>query len=105
MGDSKKIHHSIALARDIIFSSSHNEKGCATVDLVFNSAFDLLCMEWVFTVLKTKRIDQRVIERLMRYYKDSITIPIVNNILGRMIKNTRLTLRQGDCPSSLWFGY
>ena len=43
--------------------------------------------------------------RLRIYYEDSITIPIVNCIPGRGIKNKRLTLRQGDCPSSTWFGF
>merc|ERR1712115_287762 len=48
---------------------------------------------------------QTVIKRIKRYYEDSITIPIINCIPGRKIKNHRVTLRQGDCPSSLWFGF
>ena len=62
-------------------------------------------MDWVFAVLKKKGLHHEAIERLKRYYKDSITIPIVNNIPGRKIINTRLTLRQGDCPSSTRFEY
>ena len=44
-------------------------------------------------------------KRIKRYYEDSITIPIINSIPSRKIKNHRVTLRQGDCPSSLWFGF
>jgi len=62
-------------------------------------------MEWVFKVLKKKDLSPLSIERIKRYYEDSITVPIVNCIPGRKIRNLRVTLRQGDCPSSLWFGY
>ena len=58
-----------------------------------------------FEVLRKKGLDPRAIERLNIYYKNSITIPIVNNIPGIRIINKSLTLRQGDCPSSTWFGY
>ena len=62
-------------------------------------------MEWVFKVLKKKGLSPLSIERIKRYYEDSITVPMINCIPGRKVKNKRLTLRQGDCPSSLWFGY
>ena len=62
-------------------------------------------MEWVFKVLEKKGLSPIVIERIKRYYEDSITVPIINSIPGRKIKNHRVTLRQGDCPSSLWFGF
>ena len=62
-------------------------------------------MDWVFEVLKKKGLHHEAIERLKMYYSDSITIHIVNNIPGMKITNTRLTLRQGDCLSSTWFGY
>ena len=38
-------------------------------------------------------------------YTGEVTIPVVNNILGEANNNNRRTLRQGDCPSSTWFGY
>ena len=74
-------------------------------DLDFKSAFDFLCMDWVFTVLEKKGLQSEALKRLRRYYEDSTTIPIVNNIPGRKIINKRDTLRQGDCPSSTWFRY
>ena len=58
-----------------------------------------------FSVLLKKGLSPLSIERIRRYYEDSITVPIVNCIPGSKVKNKRLTLRQGDCPSSLWFGY
>ena len=56
-------------------------------------------------VLRKKGLHTKIIDRLKRYYQNSITIPIINNIPGRKITNHRLTLRQGDCPSSAWFGF
>lgn len=52
LGKEKRIHHTIALARDTIFLSKSRKKGGAIAD--FKSAFDLLCMEWVFKVLEKK---------------------------------------------------
>lgn len=97
MGESKRINHAIALTRDAIFAANQRKD--------FKAAFDFLGMEWVFEVLRKKGLDPRAIGRFVRYYINSITIPIVNNILGRRIINQRMTLRQGDCPSSTWFGY
>ena len=74
-------------------------------DLDFKSAFDFLCKDWVFTVLERKGLQIEAIYRFRRYYEDSTTIPIVNNIPGRKIKSKRLTLRQGECPSFTGFGY
>ena len=71
------------------------------MDLDFQSAFDFLCMDWVYAVFKKKGLDKRIIDRIKGYYAESYTIPIVNNIPTRTIKNIRITLRQGDCPSSL----
>ena len=54
LGKEKRIHPAIALARDTIFLSNTKKKGGAIADLDFKSAFDLLCMEWVFKVLEKK---------------------------------------------------
>ena len=56
-------------------------------------------------VLRRKGLDEKIIKRFEGYYSNSITIPIINNIPARKIHNTWITLRQGDCPSSVWFGY
>ena len=58
LGKEKRIHHAIALARDTIFLSNSRKKGGAIADLDFKSAFDLLCMEWVFKVLEKKDCHQ-----------------------------------------------
>ena len=96
MGTDKKIHHAISLARDAIYTSSLKKGGYAICDLDFKSAFDLLGMNWVFRVLECKGLNAMNVNRLRRYYTDSSTIPIINNIQGRRIDNKRLTLRQGD---------
>ena len=92
LGEEKGIHHAISLAHDTIYISKLKNKGCAIADLDFKAAFNFLSMDLA-------------IKRIRRYYENSITIPIINCIPGREIPNKSLTLRQGDCPSSMWFGY
>ena len=62
-------------------------------------------MDWVFKVLEKKGLSHLAIERIKRYYENSVTVPIIHCKPGKIIHKKRLTLRQGDCPSSLWFGY
>ena len=50
-------------------------------------------------------MNEPCLERLKRYYTDSTTIPIVNNNTAKPVKNIRMTVRQGDGPSTVWFGY
>ena len=75
LGKTKRIQHAIALARDAIYASSQRTKGFTIADLDFKSAFDILCMDWVFTVLERKGLKLEVIKRLRRYYDDISTIP------------------------------
>ena len=105
VGKNKKIHHAINLARDAIFAAGKEKKGCGIVDLDFQAAFDFLCMEWVQKVLKKKGLSKQNLSKIKRIYEGGITIPLINNIAGRKIKNLRGTLRQGYCPSSNWFCY
>ena len=70
--------------------------GCEILDTDLVAAFDYMCMEWVYKVLDKKGLDKRVIDRLRNLYRDSKTIVMVNNIPGKVIENTRLSLRQGD---------
>ena len=71
-GKTKRISHAIALARDAIYASSQRNKGCAIADLDFKSAFDFLCMDWVFTVLERKGLQSEAIKRLRKYYKKAL---------------------------------
>ena len=103
LGTNKNISHAIALARDAIWAASKKTDRCAIADLDFMSAFNFLCMEWVYAVLEKKGMRIEAIQRIRRYYDNSVTIPIVNRIPGRPIVNKRLTLRQDDCPSTVWF--
>ena len=62
-------------------------------------------MLWVFQVLSKKGLCDQVISRLKNLYRDSITIVVVNNVLGKSFTNHRWSLRQGDIPSMHWFAY
>ena len=103
-GNDRRIHHMINQARDCIFAVSKSKLGCAIMDLDFIAAFDMQVFSWVFSVLRAKGVPEDVIERIENIYRDSVTIPVVNNVRGRKIKNKRGSLRQG-CPGSMgWFG-
>ena len=78
-GDDKRIHHMINKARDTIYTVSKSKQGCALVDLDFIAAFDNQVLSWVLAVLKAKGASEKVIDILANLYKDSITIPVVNN--------------------------
>ena len=58
---------------------------------------------WVFDVLRAKGVSEAVLSRLANVYDDCITIPVVNNVLGRPITNRRGNLRQGGPGSMGWF--
>ena len=62
------------------------------------------CLGWK-KILQKKGLSDSVIDRIRRLYSGGITIPVVNSILGTKIENTRHTLCQGDCPSSIWLCY
>ena len=102
-GEDRRIHHMINKARDCIFAVSKSKLGCALLDLDFMAAFDYQVMSWVLAVLKAKGMSKKVITRISLLYEDSKTIPVVNNVPGRALKNIRGSLRQG-CPGSMgWF--
>ena len=91
-------------ARDCIYAVSKSKMGCAFLDLDFVAAFDLQVFSWVYDVLRAKGVSEEVISRISNIYDNCITIPVVNNVLGKPIKNIRGNLRQG-CPGSMgWFG-
>ena len=71
----------------------------------FEAAFDFLCLEWVKMVLRKKGVAEAALDRFSNIYEDGISIPIINNIPGNPIVNNRLSLRQGDRPSGVWFCY
>ena len=62
-------------------------------------------MPCVQLVLEKKGLCREAILRASNLYKDSVSIVIVNNISGRVIPNTRLSIRQGDKASMEWFTY
>ena len=56
-------------------------------------------------VHRKKRLNKVVINRLKNLYRDNLSVIVVNNIEGKCIQNTRLSLRQGDIPSMFFFAY
>ena len=54
-------------------------------------------------MLEKKGLVPEVLARFMNLYSEGITIPMVNNILGSKLSNRRLSLRQSDRPSGIWF--
>ena len=73
------------------------------LDLDFLAGFYRLDMSWVYLVLDKKGASPEVIERLRRLYTVSITVVVVNNVMGKSFPNIRGSLRQGDVPSMFWF--
>jgi hypothetical protein len=103
-GENRRIHHMVNKARDYIFAVSKSKSGCALLYLDFVAAIDLHVFSWVFDVLRAKGVCEEVVARISHIYEDCITIPVVNNVLGKPINNIRGNLRQG-CPGSMgWFG-
>merc|ERR1711940_279391 len=51
---------------------------------------------WGCMVLRKKGLSKNVIKRYENLYNDHVSIIVVNTILGRCVRNSRLTIRQGD---------
>ena len=105
LGDDRRISFGICLARDAIYAAGKRKNGCGLADNDFEAAFDYMCLNWVKMVLERKGLAAEVLDRFMNIYSGGITIPMVNNILGDKLSNRRLSLRQGDRPSGIWFCY
>ena len=102
-GDHRRITFGISLARDAIYAAGKKRQGCALQDNDFEAAFDFLCLDWVKLVLKKKGVSEVSLARFSNLYDQGITIPVINNVPGKPVSNIRLSLRQGDRPSGVWF--
>ena len=104
-GSDRRIHHGIAKARDAIHAAGKRKDGCGILDTDYIAAFDWMVMLWVYKVMSKKGLSDNVIKRLKNLYNENISIIVVNNVLGKVLKNERLSVRQGDIPSMTWFTY
>ena len=104
-GSDRRISHGICLARDAVYAAGMRKTGCGIADNDFKAAFDYLCLDWVIKVLEKKGMAKAAIERFFKLYDEGVTIPVVNNLMGASLVNKRLSLRQGDRPSGVWFAY
>ena len=64
-----------------------------------------MVMNWVKLVLARKGMCEEAIARISNLYSDNLSIVVVNNVLGKVIQNIRLSIRQGDKASMEWFTY
>ena len=64
-----------------------------------------MVMDWVKLVLDKKGMCQEAIDRISNLYSESLSIIVVNNVLGRSINNIRLSIRQGGKASMECFTY
>ena len=104
-GKDRRIHHGIAKARDAIQAAMKTKLGCGIADTDFVAAFDWLVLSWVWKVLLKLGFDRNVVNRIQSLYQDSVTIVVVNSILGRVLVDLRGSLRQGGCASMEWFSF
>ena len=74
-------------ARDCINAVSRTTTGCALVDLIVIAAFDFTELDWVFHLMRAKRVSEDVIRRLSNIYSNCIKFPVINNVPGSPIIN------------------
>ena len=55
------------------------------------------------SVLSKKVVYEEVIQIIRRLYDQSISVVVMNNLLGQAIQNLRCSLSQGDVPSMFWY--
>ena len=55
-----------------------------------------MVLTWCLQVLKKKGLSENVIKRYENLYNDHVSLIVVNTIIGRSVRNIRLTIRQGD---------
>ena len=95
----RRIHRGIALARDAIHAAGKSRSGCGILDTDLIAAFDWMVLDWVKLVLAKKGMCEEAIARITNLYSDRLSIVVVNNVLGKAIHNTRLSIKQGDKAS------
>ena len=98
-----RLHHGINKVRDAITVLGKRGAGGAIADFDFTAAFDNLCLNFCFKVMKKKGISQIFVDRLKRLYKNGVTRVCVNDKVGDPIQNIYQSLRQGDITSMLLF--
>ena len=94
-GREKRVSHGIAMARDAMESTSNKTPGCGILDTDLEAAFCNMVTTWCFQVLLKKGINEQVISRYKNLYEDNVSLVVVNNIVGKAVKNNRQSIRQG----------
>ena len=95
-GGDRRISHGVAKARDAIHAASSLKTGCGILDTDLVAAFCNMVLTWCLMVLRKKGLSENVLKRYENLYNDHVSIVVVNTILGRSVRNSRLTIRQGD---------
>ena len=95
-GESKRVSHGIALAREAINTANKSREECGKLDTDLVAAFCNMVSLWCFRVLIRKGLDPQVVDWYLNLYTDNLSIVVLNNIQGRCIANNRMSVRQGD---------
>jgi exonuclease III len=95
-GGDRRISHGVALARDAIMAAGASKDECGILDTDLVAAFCNMVLMWCFSVMLKKGISSQVIDMYQNLYNDNFSIIVVNNVQGKCIRNTRMSIRQGD---------
>ena len=88
-GGEKRVSHGIAMARDAMEISGNRSPGCGILDTDLKAAFCNMVTTWCYQVLAKKGINEQVISRYKNLYEDNVSLVVVNNIVGKAVKNNR----------------
>ena len=79
----------------IVHVAQNKNLRCGIGDQDYIAAFDYLVLPWVWKVLRKKGVNEESINRLENLYENGLTIPVINGIPRKAIKDIRKSLRQG----------
>ena len=95
----RKIHHGIAVARDLVSFAEKEQKSMAVLALDMKSGFDFLQMEFVYFCLQKYGFSDSTINIFKNIYGSALALSVVNGKRSKLILDLRETLRQGDSGS------
>ena len=104
-GGDQRISYGVAMARDAIAAAGIDRRACGILDTDLIAAFCNLVTTWCYKVLAKKGLHEDIIARYSNLYEDNYSIIVVNNTQGRCIRNTTLSIRQGDKFAMELFSY
>ena len=89
----------------MLWAAGKRGQGCGILDTDLVAGFDYMALNWCLKVLEKKGACKELLTRLKNLYSNNYSIVVVNNILGAVVENIHLTLRQGDVPRMELFSF